>query len=316
MNHARRIVIIGAGHVGSHCAYSLFTRGDVEEIILIDTDKAKGAAQAWDIADAGCYMPHPAIVRLGDYVDCKDADIVVLSAGVPRKPGQTRLDTMGDSIRVMKEIIDPLKNSGFEGILITISNPADIIADYMRKHTGWPKNRVFGTGTSLDTARLKRVLQEETGVDSRSIGCFSMGEHGDSSMVPFSHITIGGKPLTELMKEKPTTFGKLDLNHVLTRTRMIGMDVINGKGSTEFGIGTVLSDMVRAIYHDEHRVMPVSALLEGEYGQTGLHAGVPAILGRNGLEEIIELKLLPEEQQQFENSCNVIRKHIALAAEI
>lgn len=316
MNHARRIVIIGAGHVGSHCAYSLFMRGDAEEIILIDIDQSKGAAQAWDIADAGCFMPHPAVVRLGDYEDCKNADIVVLAAGVPRKPGQTRLDTMGDSIRVMKEIVDPLKNSGFEGILITISNPADIIADYMRKHTGWPKNRVFGTGTSLDTARLKRVLQEETGVDARSIGCFSMGEHGDSSMVPFSHITIGGKPLIGLMKEKPDTYGKLDLNHVLTRTRMIGMDVINGKGSTEFGIGTVLADMVRAIYHDEHRVMPVSALLEGEYGQTGLHVGVPAILGRNGLEEIIELKLSPEEQQQFENSCSIIRKHIALAAEI
>lgn len=316
MNHRRRIVIIGAGHVGSHCAYSLFTRGDVEEIIFIDIDQAKGAAQAWDIADAGCYMPHPALIRLGNYEDCKEADIIVLAAGVPRKPGQTRLDTMGDSIRVMKEILEPLKNSGFEGILITISNPADIIADYIRKHTGWPKNRVFGTGTALDTARLKRVLQEETGVDSRSIQCFSMGEHGDSSMVPFSHITIGGKPLTELMKEKPDTFGKLDPEHVLHRTRMIGMDVINGKGSTEFGIGTVLSDMVRAIYHDEHRIMPVSALLEGEYGQTGLHVGVPAILGRNGLEEIIELKLTPEEQQQFENSCHVIHKHIALAAEI
>jgi L-lactate dehydrogenase len=143
-----------------------------------------------------------------------------------------------------------------------------------------------------------------------------MGEHGDSSMVTFSHITLGGKPLTELMKEKPDTYGKLDLDHVLNRTRMIGMDVINGKGSTEFGIGTVLADMVRAIYHDEHRVMPVSALLEGEYGQTGLHVGVPAILGRNGLEEILELKLTSEEQQLFENSCNVIRKHITLAAEI
>ncbi len=312
-NCLRKIVIIGAGHVGSHCGYSLLAQGDTDEIVFIDIDQVKGNAQAWDIADAGCFMAHPARVRLGDYTDCRDADIVVLAAGVPRKPGQTRLDTMGDSIAVMKEIVNPLKNSGFEGILICISNPADIIADYMRKHTGWSKQRVFSTGTSLDSARLKRVLSEETGADARSIQCFSLGEHGDSSMIPFSHITIGGKPLTQLMKEKSETYGKLDFAHILNRTRMIGMDVVIGKGFTEFGIGTVLSDMVKAIFHDEHRVMPLSVLLEGEYGQTGLHAGVPAILGQNGIEEILELHLTDEEQELFNTSCDIIRKHIALA---
>ena len=312
-NMLRKIVIIGAGHVGSHCGYSLLTQGDVNEIVFIDIDKEKGTAQAYDIADAGCYMSHPATVRFGDYTDCKDADIVVLAAGVPRKPGQTRLDTMSDSIMVMKEIVPPLKNSGFKGCLICISNPADIITNYMRKHTGWSKNRVFGTGTSLDTARLKRVMHEATGVDARSIHCFSMGEHGDSSMIPFSNMTIGGKSLFHLMKEKPDTYGNLDLDHILHRTRMIGMDVVIGKGSTEFGIGTVLADMVKAIVHDEHRVMPVSALLEGEYGQNDVHAGVPAILGKNGIEEIIELPMEPAEKQMFDHSCDVIRKHIALA---
>lgn len=313
---SRKIVIIGAGHVGSHCALNLMTQGDASEIVFIDVDEPKAAAQAGDIADAACFMPHPVTIRTGDYTDCQDAAIVVLAAGVPRKPGQTRLDTMGDSILVMKEIIDPLKNSGFEGILICISNPADVIADYMRSHTGWPKNRVFGTGTSLDTARLKRVLQEEIGIDSRSIQCLVLGEHGDSSMIPFSHISIGGKPLFELMKEKPDAFGKLDLERVLYRTRMIGMDIINGKGSTEFGIGSVLADMVKAVFHDEGRVVPVSALLEGEYGQTGLHAGVPAVIGKNGLEEIIELHLNAEEQQLFNKSCEVIRRYIALAGQI
>ncbi|MEN6390093.1 MAG: L-lactate dehydrogenase [Syntrophomonas sp.] len=313
---SRKIVIIGAGHVGSHCAFSLMTRGDASEIVFIDIDEPKAAAQAGDIADAACFMPHSTIVRTGDYTDCKDAAIVVLAAGVPRKPGQTRLDTMGDSIRVMKEIIDPLKNSGFEGILICISNPADVIANYMRKHTVWPKHRVFGTGTSLDTARLRRVLQEETGIDARSIQCFSLGEHGDSSMIPFSQASIGGKPLWELMKEKPATYGKLDLDHVLERTHLIGMDIINGKGSTEFGIGSVLADMVKAIFHDEHRVMPVSALLEGEYGQSGLYAGVPAVIGKNGLEEIVELHLIVEEQKLFGESCDVIRRHIALAEQM
>ncbi len=313
IDKARKIVIIGAGHVGSHCAFSLLTQGDTSEIVFIDIDQPKAVAQAADIADAACFMPHPTIVRSGDYDDCKDAAIVVIAAGVPRKPGQTRLDTMGDSIRVMKEIVDPLKYSGFAGVLICISNPADVIANYMRKHSGWEKHRVFSTGTSLDTARLKRVLQEITGIDARSIQCFSLGEHGDSSMIPFSHVSIAGKPLGELMKEKPAVYGKLDLENVLHRTRMIGMDIINGKNSTEFGIGCVLADMVKAIFHDEHRVMPVSAFLAGEYGQTDLHVGVPAIIGKNGIEEIIELHLTEEEQQLFAESCQVIRKHIALA---
>lgn len=313
IDQSRKIVIIGAGHVGSHCAFSLMIQGDASEIVFIDIDKPKAAAQAGDIADAACFMPHPAIVRAGDYEDCKDAAIVVLSAGVPRRPGQTRLDTMGDSIRVMKEIVGPLRNSAFEGILICISNPADVIANFMRINTGWSKHRVFGTGTSLDTARLKRVLQEETGIDARSIQCFSMGEHGDSSMIPFSHVSIGGKPLLELMEEKPDVYGKLDLEYVLFRTRTIGMDIINGKNSTEFGIGFVLADMVKAIFHDEHRVMPVSVLLEGEYGHRDLHVGVPAVIGKNGIEEVIELHLTEEEQKLFKESCNVIRKHIALA---
>lgn len=313
---SRKIVIIGAGHVGSHCGFSLMTQGDAREIVFIDIDKQKAAAQAGDICDSACFMPHPVIVRSGNYDDCRDAAIVVIAAGIPRKPGQTRLDTMGDSVKVMKEIVIPLKNSGFEGILICISNPADVIANYMREHTGWAKNRVFGTGTSLDTARLKRVLHEETNIDSRSIHCFSMGEHGDSSMIPFSHVCLGGKPLLQLMKEKPELYGRLDFRNILQRTRTIGMDIINGKNSTEFGIGSVLADMVKAVFHNEHRIMPVSALLEGEYGQSGLHIGVPAVIGENGIEEIIELNLTSDEQKQFEDSCNVIKKYNKMAEEI
>jgi L-lactate dehydrogenase len=314
ITRSRKVVIIGAGHVGSHCAFSLLMQGECDEIVFIDVDEEKAASHGLDIADGGLFAPHPAVVRLGDYSDCKDADIVVLSAGVPRKPGQTRLDTMGDSIAVMKQIVDPLKTSGFQGILICISNPADIIADFMRKHTGFPANQVFSTGTSLDTARFRRTMSELTGVDFRSIAGYSMGEHGDSQMIPFSHVCIGGKPLFDLRKEFPDTYGKLDLNQILERTKLIGMDIVIGKGSTEFGIGSVLADMVKAIFHDEHRVMPVSALLQGEYGQRDVYAGVPAIIGRDGIEHIIEINLTEEEQKQFNESCDVIRKHIALAA--
>jgi L-lactate dehydrogenase len=313
VTRSRKVVIIGAGHVGSHLAFTLLMQGECDEIILIDVDKEKAAAHGLDIADAGLFAPHPSFVRLGDYSDCEDADIVVLSAGVPRKPGQTRLDTMGDSIAVMKQIVEPLSSSGFKGILICISNPADIIADFMRKQTGFPSNKVFSTGTSLDSARFRRTMSELTGVDIRSISGFTMGEHGDSQMIPFSHVTIGGKPLLELKEEYPDTYGKLNFEHILERTKMIGMDIVTGKGATEFGIGAVLADMVKAIFHDEHRIMPVSALLQGEYGQKDVHAGVPAVIGRNGIEQIIEIKLTKEEQKQFYDSCDVIRKHIAIA---
>ena len=310
----RKIVIIGAGHVGSHCAYSLLMQGECDELVFIDVDQEKAASHAMDIADGALFAPHPIVFRVGDYSDCKDADIVVLSAGVPRKPGQTRLDTMGDSIAVMKEIVEPLRTSGFEGILICISNPADIIADFMRKHTGFSSNKVFSTGTSLDSSRFKRTLSEEMGVDRRSIQGYCLGEHGDSQMIPFSHVTVGGKPLLELMKEQPNTFGKLDLENLLYRTKMIGMDIVIGKGSTEFGIGSVLGDMVKAILHNEHRIIPVSTLLQGEYGQSDVYASVPVIIGRNGVEKIIEINMLAEENDLFGKSCDVIRKHIALAA--
>jgi len=311
-----KIIIIGAGHVGSHCGYTLCQYGDVDEIVYIDIDTEKAAAQAADIADAGIFMPHPVTVRIGNYEDCNDADIIVLSAGVPRKEGQTRLDTLGDSITVMKEIIPHLKETTFSGLMICISNPADIIAHYMYTHLGWDKNRIFSTGTGLDTARCKRALKEVLNVDPRMISCYVLGEHGDSSMIPFSSVQIGGKTLQTLKAEGHERFKTLDENEILHRTRFIGMEVVMGKGSTEFGIATVLANLVRCVVHDAHAILPVSAHLEGEYGHSGMHIGVPAIIGKNGVEEIIVYPLTQDEQNQFDASCKVIEEHIALAMSV
>jgi L-lactate dehydrogenase len=308
-----KVVIIGAGHVGSHCGYALCQYGDVNEIVYIDVDVDKAYAQAADIADAGIFMPHPVTVRSGTYEACDDADIIVLSAGVPRREGQTRLDTLGDSIEVMKKIIPHLKASRFSGIMICISNPADIIAHYMYTHLGWDKNRIFSTGTGLDTARCKRALKEALNVDPRMISCYVLGEHGDSSMIPFSSVQIGGKSLAVLKSEGHERFKRLDEKEILHRTRFIGMEVVMGKGSTEFGIATVLANLVRCIVHDTHAILPVSARLEGEYGHFGIHIGVPAIIGRNGIEEIIVYPLTQDEQDQFDASCKVIDHHISLA---
>ncbi len=308
MKNSEKIAIIGAGHVGSHCAMSLTRSENCREIVLIDKDRQKAKAQAMDVADALSFPPSDKVVRDGSYTDCKDADIVVIAIGEPRLPGQTRLDLLGNSVKMLSELIDVLKPIGIDGIVITITNPADIVADYVRRGLGLDRRRVFGTGTLLDTARLIRILSEQTGCSRASVNAVSMGEHGDSSMIPFSQIRIAGRTLD--------SFPNLDQEFVLERTRMSGMDIINGKNSTEFGIGQVLSELCACILRDEKRVLPLSALLEGEYGQRDVHCGVPCLVGRDGIESVIELPLNEAELAKLNESCQIIRKHIALAQEI
>jgi L-lactate dehydrogenase len=298
----RKIVIIGAGHVGSHCASAMAFLHAADEIILLDRDAEKAKAQAMDVADSVSFLPFQVKVRDGNYSDCADEAIAVVAVGKPRLPGQTRLDLLDNSVYMARDVAFHLKECGFDGITITITNPADIIADCVRKELGKERWRVFSTGTLLDTARLIRILYDLTGCDHKKIHAFSMGEHGDSSMIAFSDITVDGVPFDKIKgisKEK-----------VLERTRGIGMDIINGKGSTEFGIGLALATMVKAIFDDEKRVMPASVLLEGEYRQSGVHCGVPCVIGRGGIEKIVELPLTAEETEQLSQSCAIIKQYI------
>lgn len=303
-----KIVIIGAGHVGSHCALSLCWQGIFDEVVLVDKIKDKAKAQAMDIADSLSFPPSSVTVRAGEYEEISDADIVVIAIGKPRSPGQTRLDLLGDSVKMAHDLVSVLRNIRTDAIFISITNPADIVGDYIRKGLNASRYKVFSTGTLLDTARLIRTLSEEMKVDRGSISAFSLGEHGDSSMIPFSQIKIGGQPLE--------AFGKPQYDRILERTRMIGMDIINGKGSTEFGIGQSLAMLAEAIIKDKKTVFPVSVELKGEYNQHGLACGVPCLIGRNGVEKIIEIPMNEEEKKQFEASCEVIKKHIAMAEEV
>lgn len=312
----RKIVIVGSGHVGSHCAFALATQGVCDEIIMVDIDEEKANSQAVDISDAVAYLPHHIEVRCGNLEDCSDADIVVISAGPLPMKNQSRLDTLESTLKVINTIVDPIVKSGFDGIFISISNPCDIIAHYIWKKTGFPKNRVIGTGTALDSSRLRRILASEIGIDQKSIQAYSMGEHGDSQMVPWSHVSIGGKPIFDLIKEKPDTYGKLDLSDIVKRTAYAGWVVLNGKGSTEFGIGTTLTELVKTILHDEKKILPCSTLLEGEYGQENIFASVPAILGKNGVEEVIEINLAEQEQEEFNKTCDIIQDYIEKAKTI
>lgn len=302
-----KTVIIGAGHVGSHCASALALTGIGREVVLVDIDKEKAHAQALDVADSVSFLQREVTVRDGGFEECRGADLIVVSIGQPRLAGQTRLDVMNDSVRMAKQMIADMKPYPITGIVVVITNPVDIIADYVRKGLGLPRSRVFGTGTLLDTARLVRILSQASGMARSSVCAYCLGEHGDSSVVAFSAAVLGGIP-----------FSKYDISKewVLEETREAGMTIINGKGSTEFGIGRALCEMAACILRDEKKILPASVLLEGEYGQNGVHCGVPCLIGKNGIEQIVELNLDEAEKEQLECSCQVIRRHIEKAAQI
>ncbi|ALP90340.1 L-lactate dehydrogenase [Clostridium butyricum] len=312
----RRVVIVGSGNVGSHCAFSLAVQGVCDEIIMIDKIEKKANAEAVDLSDTVSYLPHYVTSRKGTFEDCSDADIIVVSLGVPPEPNKSRLDFLEGTIREVDTIIEPIMKSGFDGIIVVISNPVDVVANYILEKTKLPKNRVFGTGTTLDSSRLRRILSHETGIDAKSIQGYTMGEHGDSQMVPWSRVSLGGKPIFDLIKEKPKTFGNLDLDDIEKRAAFAAYEIIAGKGCTEFGIGVGLTEIVKTILHNERKILPATTLLNGEYGQTDVFASVPVIMSKDGIEEIIEINLTNNEKEKFNNSCNIIRSYIEKSKEI
>ena len=278
----RKIIIVGAGHVGSHAGYALLSQGLVEEIVYIDIDQKKAEAQALDLYDSTLYLRKGAIVRAGDYSDAKDAQLLIVAAGpLPdMSKGQTRMDTLRQTIEVLLD---------------------------------WPPEKVFSTSTPLDSARLRRAIAQAVGVDQKSVYAYALGEHGESQMVPWSIVTIAGKPLSQLMEERPDTYGKLDLDALAAEGKKGGWIILGGKGSTEFGIGASIAEVIRAVFGDENRILPVSVYLDGQYGQHGVYASVPAVLNRNGVADIIELKLTEEEQQEFDASCKTMLENFNLA---
>ena len=303
-----KIAIVGAGHVGSHVGRALAAGSVCDEIVLIDKLQEKASAQAMDIADALSFPPSETWVRAGDYADCADAEITVVAIGKAREPGQTRLDLLGDSVRMAHELAGQLRAGGIGGLLISITNPCDIIAGCLRELLGLDRLRAFGTGTLLDTARLIRVLSEQTGAARQSIEACVLGEHGDSSMIPFSALRIGGKAVPEVPGFDP--------GQALQRTHGIGMDIIEGKGSTEFGIGQATAWLCRTILTDVRAVLPLSVGLKGEYGLNGINCGVPCVVGRKGIERIVELPLTEPEREALLASAAVLEKHTRLADQI
>lgn len=306
-----RVVVIGCGRVGSHCAMSLIPRHLADEIVLIDANRTFAEAQATDLNDFSCGMGRSVTVRAGNYADCDDASFVIVAAGRGRRPGETRLALLSDTIGALTDIADRLSATRFDGVLICITNPVDIATEYLSQRLSLPANQVMGTGTSLDTIRLKRILSARTGIDNDQIQGFCMGEHGDSSFVAWSHVSLGGVPLGEYLDARPQLAQDFDLLAIQEEVHATGGNIIAGKGCTEFGVGSVVTDIVAAVSRSHTMILPLSAHLDGQYGERGISAGTPCSVGRNGLEQVIEVALAPDEAAQMHASCQIIRARLA-----
>lgn len=307
----RKVGIVGVGHVGAHVAFSLVTQGLVDELVLVDINKQKAISERQDLLDATTYLPHRINVIAGEYEDLGDCDIIVNSVGKIDDVAQDRLAELQQSVDMVNSYIKRVMDAGFNGIIINITNPCDIIAYHIQKVTGLPSNQVIGTGTGLDSSRFRNVMAECTGIDHKSIIGYSLGEHGDSQMIPWSVVNLGGKSLSELEKERPDTFGSLDKEDIKYRTVKGGWFTYEGKKSTEFGIASTASRFIKGIYHDEKFVTTASTLLEGQYGEEGFYISIPVVIGKNGVEDKYELNLTEEELKEFKHSCNVVKENIA-----
>ncbi len=309
----RKVGIIGAGNVGPHVALNLAIQGLADEIVFYDIKEKKAAAEAMDIMDAVSYMPHHVTCYGGTVDDMRDADIIVNASGKTRRPEQTRLDMMDEAVETTKQFAPLIAKSGFDGIIISISNPCDIIAEYLQHLLDWPKDRIIGSGTALDSARLQMQLAAQLGVNRRSVTAYLLGEHGDSSMIPWSHVLVAGKQVDELLSENPGKYKMDSHTDVLEKVHRGGYFENDGKGCTEFGVASATAELIRAIFHDEHKILPCSVYLDNLYGVRDTFASVPVKVGANGIEDIIEIHLTQEEQQEFESSIQILKEHYARA---
>ncbi len=305
----RKIALVGVGSVGMGCAYSILNQGLTDELALIDVAGDKADGEARDLMDGVTFAPENCKVYHGDYSDCKDAQMVVITAGVAQKPGQTRLELVGVNSKIMRTIVKDVMASGFDGNLVIVSNPVDVLTYVAWEESGLPKNRVIGTGTSLDSTRLRMQLSNKTGVDPHDISAYIVGEHGDSEQPLWSQAAIGGKPLMDWIADGDEgVIKKEDLEDIRKNVRDAAYYIIDRKKMTNWGIGLSTARVVRAILEDEHAILPVSAYFNGEYGLNDIFTGIPTIVGENGVERIVEMHITDEEKAGLHKSAAELKE--------
>lgn len=301
-----KVVLVGTGFVGMSMAYSMLNQGGINELILIDIDKNKTIGEEMDLSHGLPYAPQKMSIKAGDYPDCKDAQVVVITAGIAQKPGQTRLELAEVNTKIMKQITQSIMASGFDGIIVVASNPVDLMAYVVAEVSGLPKNRVIGSGTVLDTARLRYLMADYLKVSSKNVHAYIMGEHGDSSFVPWEHAYVGCKKIKDIMKDNNHPMD--DLKKIHEGVVNAAYEIIEKKRATYYGIGMALNRLVKAIINNENSILTVSTYLkDGQYGQDDIYIGVPAIINSKGVRELLELGLNEEEQAKLDNSCKLIK---------
>lgn len=304
-----KVVIIGTGFVGMSYAYALVNQGTVEEMVLIDVDKEKAIGEAMDLNHGLAFGPRKMAIRAGDYEECKDADLVVITAGVGQKPGESRLELLSRNATIMKDITSHIMAVGFDGLILLASNPVDILTHVVQRESGLPKNRVFGSGTSLDTARLRYEIGNQISIDVRNVHAYILGEHGDSEFVCWSNANIGAKPLKDVINSMESIQFE-DMAHIASRVRNAAGEIIKRKKASYYGVGMALVRITAAIFNNENRILPLSVYNEGEYDCDTLYIGLPAVINREGIHHIVKLSMNDEEESKLKNSSKILRGHL------
>ena len=303
-NH-QKVVLVGDGAVGSSYAFAMAQQGIAEEFAIVDIITERTEGDAMDLEDATAFTA-PKNIYSADYDTCKDADLVVITAGAPQKPGETRLQLVDKNLKIIKSVVEPIVKSGFDGIFLVAANPVDILTYAVQKLSGFPKNKVVGSGTSLDSARLRVALGKKLHVDPRDVIANIMGEHGDSEFAAYSSATVGGKPLLDIAKDEGIS--EDELLKIEDDVRNKAYEIINRKGATFYGVATALMRISKAILRDENSVLPIGAPMNGEYGLNDLYIGTPAVVNASGVAKVIEVPLNDREKKAMADSAKQLEE--------
>ena len=306
----RKAAIIGCGFVGASIAFRFLQQGLFSHLILIDSNREKAEGEAMDLSDG---VPYGSAIEIiaGGYDDIADCGFVVITAGVNQRPGQTRLELIGQNTAILESVLRELTARNFGGVLLVVSNPVDVLTFAARRLSGYPRQRVIGSGTVLDTARLKQLLGEELGVDSRNVHTFIIGEHGDSELPVWTGSNVSGLNLDDFCRLRGAELNHKRMQRLYLKVRDSAGEIIRRKGATYYGIAMAVGRIARCVVRDEHAVLPISVTLEGEYGLRGLALSVPAIVGRNGLETVLEIPLSRSERAALDASAQRMAQAIA-----
>ena len=302
----RKVAVVGCGFVGSASAFALMESGLFSEMVLIDVNKDKAEGEALDISH-GLPFAKPMQIYAGDYEDISDAAIIIVTAGAGQKPGETRLNLVKKNVGIFKSIIPEIAKYNKDGILLVVANPVDILTYAAAKLSGFPSNRVFGSGTVLDTARLKYLLGEHLGVDSRSIHAFIIGEHGDSEIAAWSSANVSGIPLHNFCEMRGHFNHNKAMHEIADGVKNSAYEIIEKKGATYYGIAMSVKRICEAIVRDEKSILPVSSLQKGNYGIEGVSLSMPAIVGKHGVEALVPIELNNKEQEDLKKSADTLK---------